>query len=46
MQTQIPGSELLAFEGCAHAPLYQDVQGFNEKTLSFLKRHARHQAAA
>lgn len=46
MRNKILNSELLVFEGCAHAPLYQDVQGFNEKTLNFLKRHARHQAAA
>jgi 3-oxoadipate enol-lactonase len=38
---RISNSELLVFEGCAHAPIYEDVQGFNEKTLQFLKRHAR-----
>jgi pimeloyl-ACP methyl ester carboxylesterase len=33
-------SELLVFEGCAHAPLYENVAEFNQKTLSFLQRHA------
>ena len=35
----IKSSELLAFETCAHAPIYQSVAEFNEKTLSFLNRH-------
>jgi pimeloyl-ACP methyl ester carboxylesterase len=41
----IRNSELLAFEGCAHAPLYQQVAEFNEKTLGFLQRHAGAAAA-
>jgi hypothetical protein len=40
IKTGIRNSEMLIFEGCAHAALYQDVAGFNEKTLAFLKRHA------
>jgi pimeloyl-ACP methyl ester carboxylesterase len=36
----IKGSELLVFETCAHAPIYQSTAEFNEKTLSFLIRHA------
>jgi pimeloyl-ACP methyl ester carboxylesterase len=35
----INGSELLVFETCAHAPIYQSTAEFNEKTLNFLKRH-------
>jgi pimeloyl-ACP methyl ester carboxylesterase len=35
----IRNSELLSFEGCAHAPLYQNVADFNQKTLAFLQRH-------
>jgi pimeloyl-ACP methyl ester carboxylesterase len=35
----IKGSELLVFETCAHAPIYQSTAEFNEKTLSFLNRH-------
>ena len=32
-------SELVIFEGCSHAPIYEKVAEFNEKTLQFLKRH-------
>jgi len=33
-------SEMLIFEGCAHAPIYEKVDEFNQKTLAFLRRHA------
>jgi len=36
----IPQSELVIFERCSHAPIYEKVAEFNEKTLQFLKRHA------
>jgi pimeloyl-ACP methyl ester carboxylesterase len=36
----IRNSELLIFEGCAHAPLYENVAEFNQKTLAFLQQHA------
>jgi pimeloyl-ACP methyl ester carboxylesterase len=36
---QIKGSELLVFEDCAHAPIYENVQDFNQKTLAFLLKH-------
>lgn len=36
----IRNSELLVFEGCSHAPIYESVAEFNQKTLQFLKRHA------
>jgi 3-oxoadipate enol-lactonase len=35
----IRDSELLIFEGCAHAPIYEKVEEFNQKTLRFLQRH-------
>jgi pimeloyl-ACP methyl ester carboxylesterase len=35
----IPDSELVIFEDCAHAPIYENVTGFNERTLAFLGRH-------
>ena len=35
----IRDSELLIFEGCAHAPLYENVAEFNDRTLAFLRRH-------
>jgi pimeloyl-ACP methyl ester carboxylesterase len=40
MTSAIRDSELVVFEGCAHAPLYEKVEEFNEKTLAFLKRCA------
>jgi len=39
LNSGIAGSELLVFEGCAHAAIYESVAEFNEKTLSFLGRH-------
>ena len=38
MTSGIRGSELLIFEGCAHAPIYEKVEEFNQKTLAFLQR--------
>jgi 3-oxoadipate enol-lactonase len=35
----IPDNDLVVFEGCAHAPIYEDVDGFNQRTLAFLERH-------
>jgi len=40
MKGGIRDSELLIFEGCAHAPLYEKVEEFNQKTLAFLQRQA------
>ncbi len=34
-------SELLIFENYAHAPIYDSVEEFNQKTLAFLQRCAR-----
>ena len=36
----IPGSELVIFERSSHAPIYEQVAEFNEKTLQFLKKRA------
>jgi pimeloyl-ACP methyl ester carboxylesterase len=36
----IRGAELIVFEDCSHAPMYQDVDGFNQRTLAFLLKHA------
>jgi len=35
----ITSSELYIFEDCSHAPLYENVAEFNQKTLAFLKEH-------
>lgn len=45
LKSGIRNSELLIFEGCAHAPLYEKVTEFNQKTLTFLQRHAGAAAA-
>ena len=28
------------FEDCAHAPIYENVEEFNKRTLAFLNRHS------
>jgi pimeloyl-ACP methyl ester carboxylesterase len=40
MQSSIQGAELVIFEGCAHAPIYEKVDEFNQTTLQFLQRHS------
>jgi len=40
LKNGIAGSELSVFEDCAHAAIYENVAGFNERTLNFLKRHS------
>jgi pimeloyl-ACP methyl ester carboxylesterase len=40
LKSGIKNSELYAFEDCAHAPIYENVAAFNEKTLAFLNRDA------
>ena len=40
LRSGIRHSELAFFEDCAHAPLYENVPAFNEKTLAFLRKHA------
>ena len=39
MTHRIRGSELVIFEGCSHAPIYEKVDAFNETSLEFLLRH-------
>jgi pimeloyl-ACP methyl ester carboxylesterase len=41
MQQNIQRAEVVIFEGCAHAPIYEKVDEFNQMTLAFLKRHSR-----
>jgi len=40
MKSTIPNSELVVFEDCSHAPIYENVGQFNQKTLEFLQRHS------
>ena len=39
MKSGIARSEMVIFESCAHAPIYESIAEFNEKTLDFLKRN-------
>ncbi len=36
----IRNSEVVIFEGCAHAPIYEKVDEFNQRTLEFLRKHS------
>ena len=36
----IPHSELVVFDDCSHAPIYENVEEFNSRTLEFLQRHS------
>ena len=36
----IKQAELVVFEDCSHAPIYENVEGFNAQTLAFLQRHS------
>jgi 3-oxoadipate enol-lactonase len=39
MKNGIKQSELVIFETCSHAPIYEQVAEFNRKTLAFLSKH-------
>ncbi|MFN7948092.1 MAG: alpha/beta hydrolase [Blastocatellia bacterium] len=39
LKNGIRDSELLIFEGCAHAPIYEKTEEFNQQTMAFLQRH-------
>ncbi len=36
----ITDSELIVFEDASHAPIYENVEEFNERTLAFLQQHS------
>jgi pimeloyl-ACP methyl ester carboxylesterase len=38
LKSGIKNSELYIFEDCSHAPLYENVAAFNEKTIAFLSK--------
>ena len=40
MKQSIQQAEFVIFEGCAHTPIYEKVDEFNQATLDFLKRHS------
>ena len=40
LKNGIANSDVVVFDGCSHAPIYEKVNEFNERTLAFLKRHS------
>ena len=46
LKNGIRDSELVIFEDCAHAPIYQKIDEFNAKTLEFLKKHSQPMSAS
>ena len=40
LKQNIQEAELVIFEGCAHAPIYEKVDEFNLTTLEFLQRRS------
>jgi 3-oxoadipate enol-lactonase len=40
LQNGIKDCELVVFEQSAHAPIYEQVEEFNSKTLDFMQRHS------
>jgi 3-oxoadipate enol-lactonase len=40
LRQNIQQAEVVIFEGCAHAPIYEKVDEFNQTTLEFLQRHS------
>ena len=40
LKNGIKNSAICIFEDCSHAPPYENVPAFNEKTLAFLRRPA------
>jgi pimeloyl-ACP methyl ester carboxylesterase len=41
LTSAIADCELAIFEDCSHAPIYENVDDFNQRTLAFLNRHAK-----
>jgi pimeloyl-ACP methyl ester carboxylesterase len=39
LQTTIAKAEVTVFAGCAHAPMYEQVEEFNRCTLAFFQQH-------
>ena len=46
LTSAIKNSELVIFENASHAPIYECVEEFNQKTLAFLQSHSGAETAA
>jgi pimeloyl-ACP methyl ester carboxylesterase len=40
MKNGIRNNDVVVFDNCCHAPIYENVSEFNQKTLAFLKRNS------
>jgi 3-oxoadipate enol-lactonase len=40
LSSRIPNSEVVVFKGCSHAPIYEQVEEVNARTLDFLRAHS------
>jgi pimeloyl-ACP methyl ester carboxylesterase len=40
LKNGITNSDVVVFEGCAHAPIYEKINEFNARTLAFLQHHS------
>ena len=45
LHTDIQSSELVIFDASAHAPIYEQTEEFNQRTLEFLQRHSGEEAS-
>lgn len=45
LRSRIQNSEVVVFEDCSHAPMYERVEEFNQRTLAFLKQHLGQEVA-
>ncbi len=46
LKNGIKNADLVIFDDCAHTALYEKVEEFNQRTLTFLKAHSGHELAA
>jgi hypothetical protein len=40
LTARIANTDLMVFEDCSPAPIYENVEDFNRRTLEFLKRYS------
>jgi pimeloyl-ACP methyl ester carboxylesterase len=45
LKNEIRNSEVVIFEDCSHAAIYERIDEFNAKTLEFLKKHSQSMSA-
>ncbi|HSE20110.1 MAG TPA: alpha/beta hydrolase [Pyrinomonadaceae bacterium] len=40
IRSKIPNTEMIVFEDASHTPIYEKVEEFNQRTMTFLKNHS------